>query len=128
MIKFNKLQYIKLNHIDDNYFLVADVFYSDKKYTINILLDKNTAFGFKSIFKCRPFKDKYEGEYKYFYSGLSVDKTNNIFYHLVKISLNKKRHKQKEFCSKRFCQNLKWLLELNNIDELSEIIIKKNIV
>ena len=121
MSNSKSIKWIKTERNQNQYFIVAQVRIGNDEVEIRFEIDTKTADGFKKAFNQMPFKEKYGNDYSYCYAGYSVDKSNETHEHYVEISLARKRQKTKVPCSKIFCQNLKWLTEIEKIDDVKSI-------
>ncbi len=95
---------------------------NNESCNVRFVIDYITKNGFQNMFKQKPFKEKYGLDYKYLYTGNSVDKSQDNYWHYVEITLNNMRLKFKAECSKEFIQNLKWISNIDDILSLNEIV------
>lgn len=119
----NRIRWVEAKYSEGQNYLTAWISIGSDKFKIKFATDTKTMHGLKSVLTMKPFKEKHGGEYKYEYAGYSVSKSSDEYHHYVLIRLNSMRRKEKIACSKQFCQNLRWLIEINSRSELSEIII-----
>ncbi len=106
----------------DQFFVLAIYQYLNESKTIRFAIDKKTADGIGLVLTKQPFKENYGNDYSYWYSGFCIDKGANNFEHYIEIRLGKMRQKAKIQCSKLFCENLKWLSEIESISDLGKIL------
>jgi|GEM_PF-6230021 len=124
MSKINIIKWLKVEKKGTNCFIYAEIQIEDKKKLIRFAIDKKTLNGFETALNQKPFKEKYGSDYTYWYSGYSIDNSENEFSHYIKIKLGLMRHKAKVKCTEYFCQNLNWIASVESVSELNDIIIK----
>ncbi|MCK4917983.1 MAG: hypothetical protein KAS51_07195 [Candidatus Omnitrophica bacterium] len=115
----NKIEYIKNDKISENIVTII-VNLDGKNHKIEFSIDNQTSNGFQESFKYLPFKEKYGNNYKYYFGGTEANANSNTYNHIVIIVLVKMRYNYKMACSKEFCKNIKWLLELKDSKELTK--------
>lgn len=117
------IKWLDIENEKNQFFAVAAFMHLDETRKIRFAIDKKSAGGIKAVLTQKPFKEKYGNDYSYWYSGYSIDKSENIYEYYVEIRLGKMRRKAKVHCSKTFCQNLKWLSNIETISDLNGLSI-----
>ncbi len=117
----NTIIWLKVEKEDENLFATARVTIGDDDRTIRFEIDKKSGLGLSKVLLDNPFNERYGSNYIYKYAGYSVDKASERYDHYVEICLSKMCKKVKLKCSQNFCQNLKWLTEIETKDDLSEL-------
>ena len=122
MLNQKSIKWINVEKEGDQFFVLAMFHYLNESKRIRFAIDKKTADGIGLVLTKQPFKENYSNDYSYWYSGFSIDKGVNNFEHYIEIRLGKMRQKVKIQCSKLFCENLKWLSEIESITDLEKIL------
>lgn len=123
MLNQKSIKWINVEKEDAQSFVLAMFHYLNEAKRIRFAIDKKSADGMRIVLNERPFNEKYGNDYSYWYSGYSVDNGTNNYEHYVEIRLGTMRHKKKIHCSKSFCQNLRWLTEIESISNLDNFSI-----
>jgi hypothetical protein len=119
----NEIKWLKLDKENRKPILYVELHLKSEIYILNLIIDSYTYNNFLETLKQIPFNEKYGSNYNYWFDGYSVNKSEEIYYHTVIIKLGKKRHKHNSYCSEIFCQNIKWLLEVKNKNEITRYLV-----
>ena len=123
MLNQKSIKWINVEKEGDQFFVIAIFHYLNEAKRIRFAIDKKSADGMRIVLSERPFKEKYGNDYSFWYSGYRTDNKNKSYEHYVEIRLGTMRHKMKIHCSKFFCQNLRWLTEIESISDLDNLFI-----